>query len=85
VSNQNVQDGPQPVKPEKRLSLIPDRELCRRLGNISSVSLWRLRKKDQRCPRPVRMMTNMNMNVEDEADAYIEALRAERDQANGSK
>jgi predicted DNA-binding transcriptional regulator AlpA len=76
MSERTLQDGPQPVKSEKRL--ITDRELRRRLGDISPVTLWRLRTIDPRCPKPVRLMAHYNVCVEDEADAYIQALVSER-------
>jgi hypothetical protein len=77
MRDRTVQPDPQSVKSEKRL--ITDPELRRRLGNISAVTLWRLRKSDPRCPKPVRMFAHNNLVPEEEADRYIDLLCAERE------
>ena len=76
MSEQNVRQEPESVKPK---TLITDRELRRRLGDISAVTLWRLRRDDPRFPQPVRMLNHNNLVVEADCEAYIEALVAERD------
>jgi hypothetical protein len=56
--------------------LLEDRELRRRLGDISRTGLKRLRALDPRCPRPTKVM-GKNVTDEAAADVYIELLLAE--------
>jgi hypothetical protein len=70
---------PPPAPVKRRRSLIGDPEFRRRLGGITRVALWRLRKRDPLCPRPVKLRgSHLNLVDEDEADSYVEGLLAER-------
>lgn len=76
MSEESLVPDYKPVKPNR---LITDREFRRRLGDISAITLWRLRNRDPSCPKPVRMLGAMNLVPEAESDSYIASLVAARD------
>ena len=59
---------------------IDDSQLCAR-WHMVKVSLWRLRKRDPRCPRPIKGLTWCNLTPLAEVEAYEQLLLAERDAA----
>ncbi|MCB0627789.1 MAG: hypothetical protein KDC43_28650 [Saprospiraceae bacterium] len=52
--------------------LLTDRQLREKLGECSSMTLWRMRR-DGKLPKP-RKLGKKNVTPEDEADAAIAAL-----------
>ena len=52
--------------------------------DLGRTSLWRLEKSDPRFPRPVKIGDGIERFDEAEADAYIDALLADRGEARAA-
>jgi hypothetical protein len=81
VTDTNVNQDSAPVKAGTGGGYISDPQLRRRWGNISHVSLWRLRQRDPRAPKPFQsaFSRNCNMNRLADVEAYEVIVEAEGD------
>lgn len=59
--------------------LITRQAFRERLGGCGRTAFWKMEKNDPRFPRPVRVGEGLERFAEDEVDAFIEGLLAQRD------